>query len=294
MRITDRVMLDRVNANLQANLERLSDLQQQLSGGKRIRRPSDDPADTVTALRYRSQLALNAQYERGLDAARVRLGATDTALGQLGDLLQRAHELAVQGGTVTVGPAEMQDLAAEVGQLLNGAVTLGNTNFAGQYIFAGTKTLTSPFALSGAPPTAYTFVGNSSQTAVDIGAGAPFPTNVDGNAACGPALSVLIKLRNDLAAGDHVAVGSDVSSLQTALDTTLQVRGDVGARMNRVQALQSEIGQSQAYLQQLDAQTEDLDIADAVVKLTSQQAVYEAALRVAARASQSSLLDFLR
>src|SRR4051812_22397076 len=106
MRVTHRMVSDTTIRNMRNNLSRLDDLQNSITTGKRITRPSDDPAGTARALGYASDLAAGEGYLRTIDGSMSWLNATDSALGGAGDLLQRARELAVQGangGTLTPG-----------------------------------------------------------------------------------------------------------------------------------------------------------------------------------------------
>ncbi len=297
MRISDRILFDGVRANLQSNLEQVARVGEELASGRRLHAPSDDPVATAQALRYRRDLGLNRQYLRGVDAARARLSAVDQALGGLTDTLQRARELALQAGSGVLGTDQMQAIGVELNQLVLHAVQLGNTSFAGQFLFAGTKTTTPPFAPTGDPnaPTSVTYAGNAVAIAQDLGQGVQVRVDVPGNQAVLPAIQALIQLRDAVTAGDATtATGPALSALDGALDTVLQVRGSVGARVNRLDAIGNQLTEEQTSLEGLRSGLEDIDVADTVVRLNAARNVYEAALGAAARAIQPSLLDFLR
>src|SRR4051812_29769972 len=106
MRVTHRMVSDTTIRNMRDNLARLEELHSSITSGKRITRPSDDPAGTARVLGYTSDLAAGEVFLRTMDSSTSWLDATDSALGEAGDLLQRARELAVQGangGTLTTG-----------------------------------------------------------------------------------------------------------------------------------------------------------------------------------------------
>lgn len=297
MRISDRILFDGVRANLQHNLGQVARVGEELASGRRLHAPSDDPVATAQALRHRRDLALNQQYLRGVDAARARLSAVDQALGGLTETLQRARELALQAGSGVLGTDQMQAIGVELNQLVQHAIQLGNTSFAGQFLFAGTKTTTPPFVPTGDPnmPASVTYMGNAVAIRQDLGQGVQVRVDVPGDQAVQPAIQALIQLRDAVNAGDGVtATGPALSALDGALDTVLQVRGSVGARVNRLDAIGNQLMEEHTSLEGLRSGLEDIDVADAVVRLNAARNVYEAALGAAARAIQPSLLDFLR
>jgi flagellar hook-associated protein 3 FlgL len=107
-------------------------LQSQLSSGKRLTRPADDPPAVERALTYRAAVAAGEQYLETMERSLGWLAATDDALGTAAEILQRANELAVQGANGALGQSQMQGLAAEVNQLVEHLVTVGNATLRGQ------------------------------------------------------------------------------------------------------------------------------------------------------------------
>lgn len=295
MRIPDRILTDSIRASLGLNTARLAKVEKEISTGRRINAPSDDPAGAATALRLRTDVSTSEQYARTVDAASSRLSAADTALGSLTDALQRARELAVQAGDGSLGPGQLQALGTEVNQILLHAVQIGNTNFGGQYIFAGTKTTTTPFAAAGAAPPTVTYNGNANPIALDVGQGAQVQVDVPGAATFMPAMSALVQIRDALNAGDAAAVAAaGLPALDSAIDTALETRGTLGARVNRLESLSIRMEDERTNLQSLTSQIEDIDITDTIVRLNSARNVYEASLGAAAKAIQPTLVDFLR
>jgi flagellar hook-associated protein 3 FlgL len=104
--------------NMRNNLTRLEDLQNSITTGKQISRPSDDPVGVARALTYTSDLATGEAFLRTMDNATSWMNATDNALDEAGQLLQRARQLAVQGangGALT--QQDMASIGAEVDNL---------------------------------------------------------------------------------------------------------------------------------------------------------------------------------
>src|SRR6478672_8235252 len=114
MRITPRMVSDTTIRNARNNLNKLELLQNQITSGKALTRPSDDPAGTARTMAYNTDIASGETFLRTMDNSTSWLNATDGALGEAGDLLQRARELAVQGangGSMT--QSDMSAIGAE-------------------------------------------------------------------------------------------------------------------------------------------------------------------------------------
>lgn len=298
MRISDKMRIDSVRNNLNLNTEKLTQIEAQLASGHRINNPSDDPTGTATALRFRSQSDRIGQYIRTVNASDGRLSAADSALSSLSDVLQRANELSVQAGNAGLNQQEIGSIGAEVNQLVGHAIQLGNTNFGGQFLFAGTKTTTVPFAISGGTPdapAAVTYNGNANAITENVGQGMQTRVDVPGDQAVLPTINALIQFRNDLNSGSMNAAlaQKDMAALGSALDGVLQVRGTVGARVNTLTSLNDQMQTDQNNAKQMQSQIEDIDLADTVVRVNAAQNVYQAALGAAAKAIQTSLVDFL-
>lgn len=295
MRIPDRVITDSVKANVSINIARMMKVERELSSGRRINAPSDDPAAAAAALRLRADIAMSEQFTRNVDAAAARLSATDSALGSLTDVLQRARELTVQAGSAGISPGQLTSIGTEINQLLHHAVQIGNSSFGGQFLFSGTKTTTAAFTAVGDVPAAVTYQGNSAAILQDVGDSAQVQMNVTGDQGLLPAMNALIQVRDALNAGDRAtAIQGGLTALDAALEGVLQQRGSIGARMNRLESLGVRIADERTNLHGLKGNLEDVDMADTIVRLNSARNVYEAALGAAAQVIQKSLVQFLR
>src|SRR5215218_10826679 len=117
MRVTTLMSSRATLRDLNDGLSRLTRLQSQLSSGKQITRPSDDPYGASRALSLRGELGGLDQFQRNVEDGIGWLNTSDTALGQMSDVLARVRELLVQGGTDTAGPSSRAAIADEIDQL---------------------------------------------------------------------------------------------------------------------------------------------------------------------------------
>ena len=295
-RITQSMLTTNLLADLQNVTNRLAQTQNQLSSGKQIVKPSDDPFGTARALQFRADLAANQQYQTNVSDASGWQDATDTALGQVGSLTLRARDLLVQGANDTMGAVGRQSIAAEIDQIIESIKSTGNTQYAGRYIFAGSKTTTAPYTPGGAD----TYLGDTATLQREIGPGVQMPLNVDGSSVIGDGstpgslIATLRTISTDLKANNSSALqGGDLSALDTANAAVMTMRATVGARTNRLTSALSRLQQLQESTTQLLSQTEDVDMAKATVNFSQQQVAYQAALKAGAQIIQPSLMDFL-
>jgi flagellin-like hook-associated protein FlgL len=127
-------------ANIQKQKARLIEVQEEAASGKRVRRPSDDVADTLRILSSRGTLATLEQFNRNQTTLNTLLRSTDAALEDVSNLLVRAKELAIQAANDTLTPSDRVFIAKEIEQLFAQAIQTGNSDVGGRYIFAGNRT----------------------------------------------------------------------------------------------------------------------------------------------------------
>lgn len=140
MRVTNNMMTMNLLYNVNNNLERMSNYQDQLATGKRISRPSDDPVLASKVLSRKTDLAELEQYDKNTRDALGWLEISEKALEDNGDILGRIRELVVQGANGVNTEEETQKIALEVKAMKKQLVTNANSTFAGRYIFSGFET----------------------------------------------------------------------------------------------------------------------------------------------------------
>ena len=161
-RISTNSIAMRILSEIQLSRQRLFETQERVASGLQITRPAHDPPGVNKLLLMRASLEQNEQYQRNITVAGSDLAITESSYDQLGRVLQRAVELAVQGANGTIGAAERANIATEVAELLTEAIAIGNRNHAGRYVFAGHQTDAPPFVPDVvAAPTVVNYVGDS-------------------------------------------------------------------------------------------------------------------------------------
>lgn len=301
-RITNRSINRTVMDGLQANIGRMQKLQEQLSSGKQVSRPSDSPVATVSAMQYRSELRQTAQHARNAQDGLSFLGITDQTLtGMLGDA-GRVRQLVLAGLNGTASGAEREALAAEVDSLRSGLLDAANTKYLDRPIFAGTKNVATAY-----DRTDGAFLGNVGDEAVAAATGkvergvAPGVTvrvNLTGPEVFGAAGDDLFKLLEDISghlrSGDTDALGADLGALDDRLLDIQNQLAKVGARYHQVEIMRDRATNNELTLTHGLSEVEDIDLPKTIVDLQLQEVAYQAALSATGRVIQPSLLDFLR
>lgn len=296
MRITNNMIARGMMSNLNAHLRRMDQLHYQMSSGKRLRVPSDDPAATSISMRLHSDLLQTKQHRANISSALSWLQATDAALNEVSEALHRAKDLAIYGANGVLPQDAREALAAEVDQIVLHMIDLGNASQAGLYLFSGNETLTQPYALaSDDPPTVAPYAGDDGVRSYEISEGVTVGVNVPGGQLFDDIFSSLLQLRDALYDGDLETIGGDaMRDLDGALDGLLRVRADVGARLNRLELAAARMHELELSVEQLIADTEGVDIAKVIIDLKVSENAYRSALASGARIIQPTLLDFLR
>jgi flagellar hook-associated protein 3 FlgL len=301
LRVTTLMSSRATLRDLNEGLDRLTRLQGQLSSGKQITRPSDDPYGTSRALALRGELGGLDQLQRNVDDGTGWLNTCDTALGQMSDVLGRVRELLVQGGNDTAGPAERSAMADEIDQLAESLKQEADVQYGGRYVFAGTATDTAPYPLGGADR----YQGDAGTITRAIGPQVELPINADihqllgdGQGAADNKLLDTLRdisdhLRGSTPADAAALRGTDLQRLDTSVDVLNGIRADIGARTNRLAVASARLSGLAVDATRLLSDVEDADMAQTITQYTTQQAAYSAALKAGANIVQSSLLDFL-
>jgi flagellar hook-associated protein 3 FlgL len=296
MRITQNMLNHNMLYNLQANTERLSQYQTQLSSGKKINTPSDDPVGTGLIMQYNNQLAQNQQYQSNVSYAQGWLDYTDTLLGQVTSVMQRARELAVQGANGTNSPDAQNAIAAEIDQLEQQLVQTANSVYNGKYVFNGQMVDQAPYD----PNNPTSRDPNTMNIEYEVGDGITIPVNTSGVAIFGKstdadnAFAILQNLSAALKSGNQTAIQNSIGLIDSRMTQIQSARSDVGARQNRLELISNRLKDEETNLQSLLSDTQDANIAEVITNLKTAENVQQASLAAGARILIPTLVDFLK
>jgi flagellar hook-associated protein 3 FlgL len=149
-RITFSYVNNIVQGNLANNYTKIARLQEQLSSGKAITRPSDNPVDATNSLELRADLGSMYQWKRNSEDGSSYLAVVDSTLTKGTEIFQRARERAIQGANDTLTAQDRLYIGKDVREsVLNQMITLANTSYKGDYSFSGHRIDLPPYELKG-------------------------------------------------------------------------------------------------------------------------------------------------
>jgi flagellar hook-associated protein 3 FlgL len=302
MRVSNQSLANQVQDNVQQAMRRLAAVQEQISSGKRINRLSDDPFGAARAVDLKSFQTSLDQYKKNIDSALPFLNQTDSVLGDVDDILNRAREVAVAMANGAVSAQDRASAAAEVHQLLTRLVAVGNTKLENRYMFAGFVNGAAPFALaagvvtySGDAGEIFIQADSSTNVAINLpgdklfqGVGVPGGTDL---------FDTLADLETALNANDVAGVNgitAQIGRLDRGLNQALGFRAEIGARLETLNTASAGLEIMNLRATETRSKIEDIDAIKVFADFALLQQAFQAALQASARAIQPSILDFLR
>jgi flagellar hook-associated protein 3 FlgL len=303
-RITTLMTAQTTLNDLELSFDRLTQTQTELSSGKKIQQPSDDPYGMSLIINEQSQLGLIGAYNRNINDGTAWTQASQTAMTNIANIVQRVRELVVGAANGTNTQADLSGSASEVKQLIDAVKQEANTNYDGQYIFSGTANV-QPYQTA----TGDVYQGNTGSAAAItrlIGPNNTIQVNVDlsqvlGSGQSGPGgpdgklLDTLQSIYNDMSSANITGLSqTDLGNLDTNFNSLTQAQATLGATTDRLQLASSRMQDLQLADTTVLSNTQDADMAQTEINYSTQQAAYQAALRAGANIVQSSLMDFLK
>ncbi len=300
-RITPAMLTSSTLNGLNASLAALQHTSDELSSGKKIIEASDNPYGASRVIDLQSQLDGLSSYAKGAQEGISWENTASSAMANMSSVLESVRELLVRAPNGTYNAGDLEHMAAEVDQLTEAVKQDANTQYAGQYIFAGTDTTTAPYE----PGAEDAYKGNAGTIARAIGPGLSVVVNTNisslmgsgQGAADGKLLDTLRTISEHLKGGtpeDVSALGSsDLSNLEGSIETLTQLQATAGSVTNQLQTATSRIEGLQGTITAGLSNIADTNVAETAIAYSNEQAAYEAALRAGATIIQESLLQFL-
>jgi flagellar hook-associated protein 3 FlgL len=247
MRISENMRYEAVSRSLSDLATRHAEAARQASSGQRVGAPSDDPVAAAELTRLASAKARTDHFQKAVSNTRGDAEIAESTLGEAGDLLTRARELAMQGANGSLGAAERATLADQVASLKQQMVSLSNTKGLNGYLFGGTATDTTPFATTGA------FAGNDGAHLVEVSAGVSVRANPSGAQAFTAAggtdtFATLDALEAGLRSNSGSAVSATLGALDASRGQIEVARSTAGLLMDRLDTTDSALQGAQTTL----------------------------------------------
>ena len=330
MRITNKIIKNTYMSDMNNNLNNMQTLNKQLSSGKEINRPSDNPNKVARSMQLNSSINTNNQYNENIKDTINWLDTTDSALNQVTNIMQRIRELMVSAGNASYGTDERGAILDEVNERVAEMSQVLNTNFDGKYIFGGTKTSSKPMNA-----VEDNITGNKNLTFLDkdgkpldlnsnnindmyqidmlkgelnteISQGVKIKYNVsatelllfkNNKGQSVNTLSLLSEITNNLGSANEIdnakITNENLSSIDDVITNLLKVRAEVGAKQNRMDSAEAKNDDETFNMTDILSKTEDIDFTEKTMEYAVAQTVYQASLQVSAQILPRTILDYI-
>jgi flagellar hook-associated protein 3 FlgL len=293
MRVTNNIIQSNATLAMQLNLQRMAQAQTQASSGQKYASFAEDPHAQSQVMQTSGSLRALEQYKRNVDDATARANMEDSILQQLTDTLDRARDVASQQGSATASASTRASAKAEVDNLIDFVVGLGNTKYQNEYLFGGNDvtnppvTNTAPFYTAAAPSGAHT---------TEISAGQQFKSNHNAKELLldTGTLQALKNLSTALGSNDTAGIGAAIGALGNANLGVQALVGDIGARQNQLEVTSANLDALKANLTTFKSNLSEVDQETAITNLVARQTAYQSAMLATSRVIGMTLTDYLR
>jgi flagellar hook-associated protein 3 FlgL len=285
------MMTENTIRSLNGNQDQINKIQQQISSGKLIQTPSEDPINASLSLQLKTSLSVSKGYQQTAALAKDWMSTADTSLDKLEELGSNAQNILLSGLNDTADASlRASSLAPELSAIITQIVDLGNSKYMDNYVFSGVKVDTpafdaNTFAYQGISKTMYRSIGQNNKLVL----------NINGDEAISPLLQAVINARDQLAANDTTNLPNTLNDLKNALNTLTTARSANAARMQQVDDTISYLEKSDSGITAILTEKEDTNMAEADSTLLSYQNTYQTVLEVGSRTlSALNLFDYLQ
>ena len=298
MRIAFQTSYRNSLADIQQTSEDLARYQRQVSSGKRLELPSDDPTAAATAVGEHAEIGTIDQYIKAADSVGSRLAVVDTVLSDIVDQITRAQASAVGALGTTATAAQRESIAHELEGIRTALLGDFNTMFHGTYLFSGTNQTVAPYTLN-PDGTVSAYQGNTSPLLVDVDRNTAVRVSYDGSAIAqggdaGHIFAAFDALVADVRAGNTTGVQAGIDALKRGFDRAVLAQTRVGNDEAALEGQRSRLAALRlSSLKRLTA-AEDANMAEAISGASRADTAHKAALAAISQIANVSLLDYLK
>jgi flagellar hook-associated protein 3 FlgL len=293
----DPNMVPNMLAAIQNSESSLQTALQQVSTGKSVNIPSDNPAAEASMVQNTIETANVDQYTQNISSVQSMVQTADSALSSVVSSLTKAVSLGTQGANGTNSAANQQAIATQVQGILSSVVSQANLSYQGSYLFGGTASTTQPYTADPSSPSGYTYSGNDGVNSVQIGDQLNVQVNLPGSQVFSNSttnvLGSLSSLVTALQNGDTAAISTATSAVSAALNYVSQQRVVYGNAESQVNAQETYLQQETVNLSSQATSLVGVDMAKAATTLSQAETANNAALAAASKVVPNTLLNYL-
>ncbi len=307
MRVTQAGFYNSATNQMQEQQAKVFETQAQLSSGKKIDKPSDDPALAAALNILNSQMTENSRYMTNLDRVFSTMQMQETAINSAVSQLSRVKTLAIQGANDSYSASDRKSIAVEVKELIAGLMDVANIRGTdGAYVFSGFNQQQEPFS---EVDDEVVYLGSHDYQKILVDEGRFMEVGLPGSAVFGSVNHIdvetggteavdMFTTLNQMVTALEDSEGDDIRSALAKVDSLhehmITQESTVGARMSRVDGLKSTLEERDFTFKKLQSELEDLDYVAAASRLKNQTLALQAGQQSFAQLANLSLFNYIR
>jgi flagellar hook-associated protein 3 FlgL len=269
----------------------------ELTTGRRVNEPSDDPAAAAADVENQAAQSQNDQYEQNTTDLEGMFQTAQSTISSVVTALNQAISIGTEGANSGLSSSNLQTMTGEVQDIQKQVVSLANTSYEGAYLFAGTAN-TQPFTLDSSQASGVQYNGNSETNTVAIADGSTMQSNVSGSqlflGSSGSVMGSLQQLVTALQSGNSTSIGDATTAVSTALNYLSQGSGFYNSGLSQLDSNQTFLQQETVNLKTQDNSLVGVDEATAATDLSQAETAQSASLAAIAKVIPQSLLNYLQ
>jgi flagellar hook-associated protein 3 FlgL len=288
-------LYDNILSGLNVNNRDTSIAQQELSTGRRVNAPSDDPSATAAAIGIHGQSTQVDQFTQNISSVSGLLQTADSTMSSAVTVLNQAITLGVQAGNATLSTSDRAALSSQIQSVSTQMLQLANTSYQGSYIFAGNNSGQAAYVADPTSSTGVTYQGNSGVNKVEITQGQSVAVNVPGSQIFSSSTADVFAALSNLsqAALSGNGVPSALTALRSAFDHVNSQRTFYGNQLTQLSNANSYLANDKIQLASQENTAIGIDLSQASIDVQNALTNRSAILAVGSKIQNTSLLDFL-
>lgn len=308
MRVTQPGFYNQATQQMGKQQAKVHETQEQLSSGKKILSPSDDPAMAAAINNLKSQMDINQRYLTNLNRMEDTLKMQEASVSGSVAVVSRIKELSIQAANDTYNAADRESIAIEVKELISSLADLGNMRGTdGAYLFSGYSQDQAPFLEESLGVVTYT--GTADYQQVMVGEGRSMQMGMPGSDVFGSVqhldkttgatssinfFSTLGDMYQALMNNDADAIRGNLDKVSSVHEHITVQESNIGSRMKRIETLSHAIEDRDFTYKALQSSMEDLDYVEAASRLKQHSLALQAGQQTFAQLSGLSLFKYIR
>lgn len=275
-------------------------LTQEIASGVRVNSLSEDPAAAGEDVLLLTQINRDDSFTQTANLVQGQLQVADSALGSVVSQLTQAISLATSANNGTLNASDLKSVSNQIAGIRDEVQSLANSNYQGQYIFAGGQTGSAPFTTSNtSSPATTTYNGDTDVNYVQTPNGQTIQLNVPGSQifTASGANSVFTALNNlvaDYANGSNTGAGvADTEALNSALNYVSSQRVVLDNSITRLTAASDAVTSEQTQLTAAQTNLMQADLPTISTQLSLAETQQTALEDVISQLGTGSLFDKL-